>query len=32
MQRLRGDFAGYPEGGFSGQRYLDQWKEKNGTD
>ncbi|MCJ1313080.1 hypothetical protein MMC25_006757 [Agyrium rufum] len=30
MDPLQGDFKGYSEGAFSGQRYLDVWKRENG--
>ncbi|KAI9839427.1 MAG: hypothetical protein M1837_002076 [Sclerophora amabilis] len=28
----RGRFEGNPKGGFSGERYLDRWKQENGDD
>lgn len=32
MEPLKGDFGGDPKGGFSGERYLNRWKEENGRD
>ena len=32
MEPLKGDFEGDPNGGLSGERYLDRWKRENGMD